>query len=134
MKKRILNGFKKGFTGIDTGWLSVREYIKKWCIASFLVLVTLLVTDHEYVNSACQLMQANITGDPSLTSSERFALGALLHYPSFIFRAFECGAYIVFSLTLVSIFIFDNLSHRVMKAKQKAPESGTASTPEVPDV
>lgn len=133
MKKRIQNGFKKVFTDLDTGWLSVREYIKKWCIAAFLVLVALLVTDYEYVNSACQLMQANITGDPSLTSSERFALGALLHYPSFIFKAFQCGAYLVFSLTLVSICIFDGLHHHLRKTRAIAPGTGTAATPEVPD-
>lgn len=134
MKKSIQNWFKERFTSLDKSWLPVREFIKKWCITSFLVLVALLVTDREYVNFACHILQANITGDPSLTGSERFALGALLHYPSFIFRALQCGAYVIFVLTSACIVIFDFLHHHLRKTRAIAPGAGKDTTPEAPDV
>ncbi|QEM94323.1 hypothetical protein FEI17_27220 (plasmid) [Kosakonia radicincitans] len=134
MKAKILNRVEQCYDALCLTWLSVRQYIKKWCIASFFILVALLVADYEYENFACHHLQAYITGDPSLTGSERFALRALLFYPSYLFRSFMCGAYVVFVMTLLCFVFFYGSRERMQKRTLTAQKSSTDTTPEVADV
>lgn len=134
MKAKIINRVDQCYDVLCVTWLSVRHYIKKWCISSFFILVALLVADYEYENFACQHLRAYITGDPSLTGSERFALRALLFYPSYFFRSFMCGAYVVFVMTILCFVLFHGSREHVRKRRRTAQKSGTDTTPEVPDV
>lgn len=126
--KKTLHAWFDALTG-DTArsWPPVREYVKKWCIASLLLLMALLVTEVCYANAACSLLRANVAGDPTLTENQLFVLSAMLHYPVFMLRALETGTMTVLVTATVSLCCFDWLLSRFVKRTQcRTPDETSA--------